>query len=199
MNDQARLFSAAFRGGVLIAVMAASAQLSGCEPAGSQPQSAAPPPPEVTTVTVEAKDVPVVFEYTGTTAGSREVEVRARVTGIILARNYQEGGHVATGQSLFSIDPEPYQAAVARAEAELASAEARLLQSKRDAQRLKPLYQAKVASQKEFDDAVSAESIADAEVEEARARLTQAKLDLKYTRVESPITGIAGRALRSEG
>lgn len=194
MNKQARPLSAHSGRGAIAAVLFAAA----VQPAGSQPHNS-PPPPQVTTVTIESRDVPVVFEYTGRTAGSREVEVRARVTGIILTRNFPEGGHVTAGQSLFTIDPAPYEATLARAEAELASAQARLLQAKRDAARLKPLYQAKAASQKEYDDAVSAEAIADAEVKEARARLTQARLDLDYTRVESPITGIAGRALRSEG
>ena len=198
MKRQTPALPDAVHRGALPAIVLVAAVLSGCEPVVSQPHGN-PPPPEVATVTVEPRDVPVVFEYTGTTAGSREVEVRARVTGIILKRNYHEGSHVEAGRSLFSIDPAPYEAALARAEAELASAKARLMQARRDAARLESLYQTKVASRKDYDDAVSAEAIAEAGVQEARARLTQAKLDLAYTRVESPITGIAGRALRSEG
>lgn len=198
MKNQALVLPGAIRGGAIPAMVFVAALVSGCDPAVSQPHDN-PPPPEVATMTVEPRDVPVVFEYTGTTAGSREVEVRARVTGIILTRNYEEGSHVAAGRSLFTIDPAPYEAAVARAEADLASAQARLQQARRDAARLKPLYQAKAASRKDYDDAVSAEAIAEAGVKEASARLTQARLDLDYTRVASPITGIAGRALRSEG
>lgn len=198
MNNETSALTSFLRGAAIPAALFIVVLLAACEPVGSAPHGA-PPPPAVTTVTIEARDVPVFFEYTGKTAGSREVELRAQVTGIILSRNYQEGGRVEAGQSLFTIDPAPYQAAVARAEAELASAEARLAQARRDAARLKPLYQTKVASQKDYDDAVSAEAITNAAVREARARLTQAKLDLKYTRVESPITGIAGRAFRSEG
>ncbi|MDH5247285.1 MAG: efflux RND transporter periplasmic adaptor subunit, partial [Betaproteobacteria bacterium] len=125
--------------------------------------------------------------------------VRARVTGILLKRNYKEGGAVRQGESLFTIDPEPFRVALARAEADLGVAEARLAQAKREAERLKPVTAARAASQKELDDAASAEQIARAEVNSVRARLNEARLNLEYTRVESPISGIASRALASEG
>lgn len=157
------------------------------------------PPPEVNVVTVAPRALPQSFEYVGQTAGSREVEVRARVTGILLRRNFEEGGRVKKGQSLFTIDPAPIQAALARAEADVAAAEARLEQAKRNAARLKPLYAEKAVSQKEYDDAVSAEAIGAADLNAARARLAEAKLNLEYTRVESPMSGFASRALRSEG
>jgi len=172
--------------------------LVGCDRAGSQPHGGMPPA-EVAVVTIAPQDVPVTFEYPAQTAGSREVEVRARVTGILLKRNYREGGTVAEGQSLFTIDPAPFQAALARAEADVASAQARYEQARRNGERMKPLFAAKAVSQKEYDDAVSADAVADADLKAARARLTEAKLNLNYTRVESPIAGIAARALRSEG
>jgi membrane fusion protein (multidrug efflux system) len=150
-------------------------------------------------MTVEPKTLPATFEYTGQTLGSREVEVRARVTGILQARNFVEGGPVTRGQSLFTIDPAPFVAAAVRAEADESGAEARLAQAKKNAGRLKPLFAEKAVSQKEYDDAVSAEAIADADVKAAKARLTEARLNLLYTRVESPVSGVAGRALRSEG
>lgn len=178
---------------------AAATLLAACSAAESQPPHGMMPPPEVAVVTIAPRDIPATFEYTGQTAGSREVEVRARVTGILLKRNYREGARVAAGQSLFRIDPAPFEAAVARAEAEVAAAEARLEQARRNAARFKPLLEAKAISQKDYDDAVSAEAIANAEVKAARARLTEARLNLEYSRVESPIAGIAGRALRSEG
>jgi membrane fusion protein (multidrug efflux system) len=143
--------------------------------------------------------VPVEFEFPAQTAGSREVEVRARVTGILLKRNYEEGSRVRAGQSLFTIDPAPFEAAVARAEAEVASAQATHAQADRNAKRYKPLFEAKAASQKDYDDAVSAEEIAAASLKAARARLDEARLNLSYTRVESPIPGITSRALKSEG
>ena len=157
------------------------------------------PPAQVSVVTVEPKTLPVQFEYTGQTLGSREVEVRARVTGILQARNFVEGGPVAKGQSLYTIDAAPFVAAAARAEAEVASAEARLAQARKNAARMKPLYAEKAVSQKEFDDSTSAEAIGEADLKSAKARLTEAQLNLLYTRVESPASGVAGRSQRSEG
>jgi membrane fusion protein (multidrug efflux system) len=106
---------------------------------------------------------------------------------------------VKKGQSLFTIDPKPFEAALARAVADLAAAEARLEQSKRNAARLKPLYAEKAVSQKEYDDAVSGETIGEADVKAAQARLTEARLNLAYTKVEAPVSGITTRALPSEG
>jgi membrane fusion protein (multidrug efflux system) len=172
--------------------------ISGCDGAKSQPPGDMPPP-EVAVVTIEPKNIPASFEYTGQTAGSREVEVRARVTGILKKRNYAEGGNVAANQSLFTIDPALYDAALKRTEADLGAMQARLQQWRREVTRLKPLYKAKAVSQKDYDDAVSNEAIAAADVKAAQARVVEARLNLEYTRVESPISGIAGRALRSEG
>jgi membrane fusion protein (multidrug efflux system) len=169
---------------------------AGCQPAGGPP---AFPPSVVSVITVETRDVPVAYEYVAQTAGYREVEVRARVTGILLKRNYTEGAIVKKGTSLFTIDAEPFRAAYARAEADLAVAEARLAQAKREAARLRPVFESKAVSQKELDDAVSAEQVAEAEVKSVRARLNEARLNLDYTRVESPITGTASRSVASEG
>ena len=171
--------------------------LAACGPSGGPPHGF--PPAQVSVMTVEPKTLPATFEYTGQTLGSREVEVRARVTGILQTRNFVEGGPVTKGQSLFTIDPAPFVAAAVRAEADESGAEARLAQAKKNAGRLKPLFAEKAVSQKEYDDAVSAEAIADADLKGAKARLTEARLNLLYTRVESPVSGIAGRALRSEG
>jgi membrane fusion protein (multidrug efflux system) len=157
------------------------------------------PPPEVAVMTVAPKAIPVSFEYVGQTAGSREVEVRARVTGIILKRNFEEGGPVKQGQSLYTIDPAQFQAAAARAQADVAAAEARLEQAKRNVARFKPLYAEKAVSQKDYDDAVSAEQIGNADVKAARARLHEAQLNLGYTKVEAPVTGVASKSQRSEG
>jgi membrane fusion protein (multidrug efflux system) len=157
------------------------------------------PPPEVAVVTVEPRAIPLTYEYAGQTAGSRVVEVRARVSGILLKRNFAEGEPVKQGQSLYTIDPAPFQAALARAEADVAAAEAREQQARRNAARLKPLVAEKAVSQKEHDDAVSAEAIAAADVKAARARLTEARLNLGYTRVEAPASGLASRSERSEG
>jgi len=181
--------------------------LAACSPSNGAPDKgghkggpgAGMPPPEVTVVTVAPQALPVTFEYVGQTAGSREVEVRARVAGILLKRNFTEGAPVRQGQSLYTIDPAPFEAAVARAEADVGAAEARLEQARKNAARLKPLYAEKAVSQKDYDDTVSAEEIGAADVKAARARLTEAKLNLSYTKVESPVSGITGRSMRQEG
>ena len=157
------------------------------------------PPPEVNVVSVAPRTLEQTFEYVGQTAGSREVEVRARVTGILLSRNFTEGAPVKKGQSLYTIDPAPFEAAANRAAADVAAAEARLEQAKRNAARLKPLYAEKAVSQKDYDDAVSAEAIGEADLKAARARLVEARLSLAYTKVEAPAAGVAGRSLRQEG
>jgi membrane fusion protein (multidrug efflux system) len=148
---------------------------------------------------VQPRTIPVDFEYPAQTAGSREVEVRARVAGILLKRNFEEGSPVKAGQSLYAIDAAPFEAAASRAEADVAAAEARLSNAARNAKRMKPLYEARAASQKDFDDAVSAEDIAAADLKAAKARLAEARLSLGYTKVEAPVSGISSRSLKSEG
>jgi membrane fusion protein (multidrug efflux system) len=172
--------------------------ISGCGPSGD-PHGGGFPPPVVTVVTIEPKDIQVASEHVAQTAGFREVEVRARVTGILMKRNYKEGATVKQGDSLFTIDPAPFQAALSRAEADVAMSEARLAQARREVARLRPVFEARAVSQKELDDAVSAEQVAEAEVKGARARMNEAKLNLDYTRVEAPISGNASRAVVSEG
>ena len=190
------------------AALALAALLAGCNPSGGHEKGGkgghggpggGMPPAEVAVVAVEPKALPVSFEYVGQTAASREVEVRARVTGILQSRNFREGGPVKKGQSLYSIDAAPFQAALARAEADVAAAEAREQQSRRNAARLKPLLAEKAVSQKEHDDAVSGEAISSADLKAAQARLAEARLNLGYTKVEAPASGVASRSLRSEG
>ena len=180
------------------AVVSACGQSNGSEKKGGPPGMHMPSP-EVNVTTVAARSLPLTFEYVGQTAGSREVEVRARVAGIIMKRNFTEGAPVKEGQSLYTIDPAPFEAALARAEADVAAADARYEQAKRNAARLKPLYAEKAVSQKENDDAVSGEAIGLADLKAARARLTDAKLNLAYTKVAAPVAGVASRSLRSEG
>jgi membrane fusion protein (multidrug efflux system) len=171
--------------------------LSACKAKAAAPT--APPPAEVTAITVMARDLPLPFEFPAQLQGSREVEVRARVSGIVLERVYREGEPVKAGQLLFRIDPAPYQAAADEERAALVEAQARQAQAERDEKRLQPLVEKRAVSRKEYDDAISQRESAVAAVESAKARLRSAQLDLGYTRVVSPIAGISGRALRSEG
>src|SRR5688500_4044305 len=145
---------------VFAAALTSAALLAACGKSNGQEKgghggAGGMPAAEVNAMTVEPKTFPVAYEYVGQTAGSREVEVRARVTGLLMTRNFREGGRVEKGQSLYTIDPAPFQAALARAEADVAAAEARQDQAGRNAARLKPLYAEKAVSQKEYDDAAS--------------------------------------------
>jgi membrane fusion protein (multidrug efflux system) len=157
------------------------------------------PPAEVTTIVVGPKDFPVAFEYVAQTLGSKDVEVRARVTGIIEKRLYQEGWAVKAGQPLFIIDPKPYAAQVAAAEADLARAAAQKTQADRERARLAPLAERKAIGQKEADDAASNADLAAASVKAAQAKLDELNLNLGYTRVVAPISGLSSRAMKSEG
>lgn len=183
----------------LIAALCVLLLLTACNKPAGGPPGGGFPPATVSVITTAKRDVPVRFEYVAQTAGYREVEVRARVTGILQKRGYREGATVKRGQSLFTIDQAPFRVALAKAEADLAGVDARLAQAKRDVVRLKPVREAKAISQKELDDAMSAEQIAEADVKSARARVSEARLNMSYTRVESPISGIASRAVVSEG
>ncbi|MEO9135283.1 MAG: efflux RND transporter periplasmic adaptor subunit [Casimicrobiaceae bacterium] len=157
------------------------------------------PPAEVTVQSVEPQTFPVSFEYVGQTQGSKDVEVRARVTGIIEKRLYQEGSFVKAGQTLFTIDARQYQAQVNAANADVARAQAQKAQADRELARLKPLAERKAIGQKEADDAASNADFASAAVKSAQAKLAELNLNLGYTRVVAPISGLSSRAQKSEG
>ena len=181
------------------AAVAAVVVVAACGKAGSQGGFQGFPPAAVTIERATAETIPVSFEYVGQTVGSKDAEVRARVTGIVEKRLYEEGAAVKAGQALFVIDPKPYQAQVEAAEADLARAKAQKAQADRENARLQPLAQKKAIGQKEADDAASAAELAAAGVKAAQAKLDEMKLDLGYTRVVAPISGLTSRALQSEG
>ncbi len=157
------------------------------------------PPAEVTVQAAATRTFPVAFEYVGQTAGSKDVEVRARVTGIVEKRLFEEGAAVKAGQSLFIIDPRQYQAQVAAANADVARAQAQKAQADRELARLKPLAERKAIGQKEADDAASAADLAAAAVKSVQAKLAELSLNLGYTKVVAPISGLTSRAQKSEG
>lgn len=157
------------------------------------------PPAQVTTIKVAPRTLPAVYEYVGQTTGSKEVEVRARVTGILEKKLFQEGAQVRAGQPLFVIDPRPLAAQVAALEADVARAQAQQAQAEREVSRLKPLAEKRAVGQKEADDAQSNLDLAKAGVRAAQARLDEAKLNLGYTDVKAPIAGLTSRAPKSEG
>jgi membrane fusion protein (multidrug efflux system) len=201
MNNMALLGTPALhRAGGAALFISAAMLVAGC---GKSHGEGGPPgfggPSQVSTVTVQPQTLPVNFEYTGQTQGSREVEVRARVTGILIKRNYNEGLPVRAGQSLFTIDPVPFQTALARANADLASAQAKQANAKRLLDRLKPLAETGVVSKRDYDDALAAYDVAAADGQAAAARVTEAKLNLGYTQVVAPVSGVAGGSNKSEG
>ena len=187
--------------GLLVGIVGVAAllALAACTPSQSKPAFAGFPPAEVSVLAVAPHNFPIAFEYVGQTLGSKDVEVRARVTGIIEQRLYTEGAPVKAGQPLFLIDPKPYAAQVAQAEADLARAQAQKAQADRERARLAPLAERKAIGQKEADDAASNADLAAAAVQSAKARLDELKLNLGYTRVVAPISGLSSRAMKSEG
>jgi membrane fusion protein, multidrug efflux system len=166
-------------------------------PAGAP--AGAPPAPEVSVITVQAANQSVDFEYSGQTIGSRETEVRARVPGIIQKRLFEEGSIVKVGTPLYQIDTATFQNQLASADAAVSVAQARFSQSKRDEARLAPLVAEKAISQKEFDDARSALELAGATLRQTQALAKEARLNLSYTKVVAPISGVTGVSAKSDG
>jgi membrane fusion protein (multidrug efflux system) len=163
--------------------------VAGCGEKGPPP---APPPPEVEVQPVEVRDMPVQAEFTGEIRGGEDVEVRARVAGFLQSMNYREGSLVRKGELLFVIDPKQFAATVARARADVAEAQARHSRAEIQVNRLRPLAAKNAVSQQDLDNAVASEEASRASMEAAQAQLTTAQLDLGYTRVTSPIDGMAG-------
>ncbi len=149
-------------------------------------------PPEVVVAGVIQKDVPIYGEWVGTTVGYVDAQIRARIQGYLMSRNYTEGSVVKANDLLFKIDPRPYQAALDQTKAELARAGAAYKKSLLDVKRNTPLAAEGAISQKELDDAIQASAANQASVASARAKLANAQLDLDWTSVTSPINGIAG-------
>ncbi len=165
-------------------------------------QESAPPvagPLPVAIITVAPADLAQQAVAPAQVEGVREVEVRARVTGILQTVDYAEGAKVKAGDLLFRIDPAPYAAAHALARAQLAQEAARAEQATAEAMRQATLFKQKAASRKEADDAQAQAAAAVGAREAAAARAELAKLDLDYCEVRSPIAGVAGRRLRTEG
>ncbi|GAB2583737.1 efflux RND transporter periplasmic adaptor subunit [Ramlibacter solisilvae] len=157
------------------------------------------PPPEVGVVTVTPGDVGLITELPGRLEASRVAQVRARAAGIVQQRLFREGSDVRAGQPLFKIDPAPYAAQQASAQATLARAEANLVQASALAERYKPLVAANAVSKQDYANAVSAEQQARAEVAAAKAAVQTASINLNYATVTAPISGRIGRALVTEG
>jgi membrane fusion protein (multidrug efflux system) len=183
----------------LAALTLAALAACGKSEAPATQAAAAPPPVAVHVLTVAPRSVPIRLTVPGQVEGSKEVEVRARVSGILEKQLYKEGEPVKAGAPLFALDRVPFETALAQAKAQLAQATAQAEQTRREESRLRPLVAERAVSRKEFDDAVSARQLAEASVQQASAAVKQAEINLSYTDVTAPVAGISGRAVRSVG
>ena len=159
----------------------------------------AQPVPQVEVVTIETQPIPDEPEFIGQAEASRPVEIRPQVTGILKAVLYREGRDVKKGDQLYQIDPVPFQAAVAGAQAKIAQADARLVQARQDLARVKPLLMEQAVSQKDVDDAVAQDLAARALLQAAQAELAKTQFDLDNTLITAPINGLIERSRYYEG
>ncbi len=180
-----------------LTILAAVAVLAGCEK--KAPVTAERPPVEVTVMQVAPRDAPVTYEFVGQTQSSHQVQIRARVNGFLDKRVYTEGSMVKAGQQLFQQDPKPFQAQLDAAKGALAEQQARLQTANDNLAQVKPLAALKALSQKELDDATGQQQAAAAAVQVATANVETARLNLSYTRITTPVTGLSSYARVQDG
>ncbi len=176
---------------VIFIVSGVTPFLGGCQNAQTRE---APTLPVVEVVKVVERDVPLYSEWTASTDGLVNATIRAQVQGYLVERHYQEGEFVKKGQILFRIDPRPFQAVLDQAKGQLSQAQARWENSKATLERIKPLVEQKAVSLKDLDDAVGNEQASHAAVTSAQAMVDKAEVDLGFTKIVSPVDGIAGIA-----
>ena len=176
---------------LLVAAVAACSRTPDAPPA--------PPPVPVSVITVSAGPAPYIGEYVGETESSREVEIRARVEGFLESIEYREGSVVREGDVLFQMDRKPFVATLDAAQAELAAQQARLTTASANLKRVAPLAAEDALSQKDLDDAQGQKDAAVAAVEGARAKVQQAEINLGYTTILSPVTGVTSFARKQPG
>ena len=164
---------------------------SACEKRAPEAMSAGPP--EVLITEVVQKEVPVFRQWVGTVNGIQNAEVRARTEGYLTTISYQQGGYVKQGDVLFQIDSRPFVAALDQAKGQLEEAKATLLGVELDAKRAKELFQQQVISEQEYTNKTQAYQTKLAAVAAAQAAMEQAQLNLDYTKIVSPLDGIAGQ------
>ena len=183
-----------------VLVLSASLLLSACGGKKSEEKAGgAPPPPEVGVVTVQPGTVTLSTDLPGRMESTRTAQVTARATGILLKRVFTEGSEVKANQLLYRIDPAPYEAALLSAKAQLAQAQAGLVQNSATVARYRPLVAVNAVSKQDFDTAVAAEKSSAALVEAGKAAVRTAQINLGYTTVTAPISGRIGRSLVTEG
>ena len=181
----------------IAALSSAFILLAGCD--NSQQQQPQMPPAAVSVFDVQSQPVGSYQEFVARTEAVDTVDLRARVEGFLVKRDFDEGQTVAKNQLLFEIDPKPYVAALKRAEADLSSSEAELLRSRRDLARTRELFKKGHVSQSDMDTQVSNQARADASVQASKASLDTARLNLGYTKIHAPFKGQVGKAAYSVG
>jgi membrane fusion protein (multidrug efflux system) len=197
LNSAAKL-SERYRPMRAVLVLCASL-LVACD-GGTKPKpSTASPPPPVKTLAARAETIPVTNEYVGRVAAYRSLEIRARVEGIVARRHFVEGSKVVEGELLYTLDAAPFDVALADAKAELARAEAVVVNARSRESRYRPLVKETAISQQDYDDAVAALAQAEAQRAAALARIERAEIDLGYTRIHTTQAGRIGAALVPEG
>ena len=171
-------------------VLAVITSILGCE---KKTEETGPPAlPEVLVTQVVSADVPVIREWVGTLEGLENADIRARVTGYLQKRDYQEGSYVKEGDLLFEIDPRPFEAALAQAKSELAQVQATQAATQADFERSQELYNKKVISEQEFENKRQLNQAQVAKTQALEAAAQTAQLNLDYTKIKAPVDGIAG-------
>jgi membrane fusion protein, multidrug efflux system len=177
------------------AFLLAAACLSVCLVSGcGEPKATGPAAPPVEVANVVQKDVPIIREWVGTTDGLVNAKINAQVQGYLIKQNYKEGSLVKKGQVLFEIDPRPFQAALEQAKGQLAINDGQLYTAKANLEKIRPLAAVNAVSKKDLDDAIGREASAKAAVQAAKAAVRKDEIDLSFTKINSPIDGIAGIA-----
>ena len=175
-------------GKTVLALLTAAALAGACTKEPPPP----PPPAEVLVTGVVQRDVPVYLELVGQAFGSQDVEIRARVEGFLETVNFREGSIVRQGELLYTIDRKPLEAILAQARADQKTAEARLAKADNDVRRYTPLVAKQAVSQQELDDARAEQDASKSQVDAAKAAVEKATLDLGYTRITAPLSGLVG-------
>ena len=181
--------------GTAATALAAVALLSaGCKKKGFEL-----PPPEVTVTPVLQQDTPIYVEFVGQTKGAEDIDIRARVDGFLESIDFKEGSEVKQGALLYTIDPREWDARVDEAKGQLARAETMLTNAEIELKRIKPLVAMNAVSQRDLDNATARQGSAQGEVDAAKAQLSNTELNLSYTKVTSPISGIIGKTQAKVG
>lgn len=184
---------------VVVALIGGGSYWYVSQPKGPVARAMVPPPAEVGVVQLAPADVNLPLQYAGRVAGFRSVEIRAQVGGILLKREYTDGATVKQGDVLFRIDPRGYEATVARATAQVAQAQATVVQTEENFERVQDLVARGVGTKKSLEDATAARSQGQATLQAAQADLQTARLNLEYTVVKAPISGPTGLTSPPEG